>query len=172
MPRSHQLLLALAFLALGIACLVIIGGCGRQEKALSTGKVMTSTEVRATLPGYVGDTAYAVVRSTALPSLYDNFQTGLSREGLIKWDARFDCNHFAALYVALAQARYAVAAWQSSTPAQSLALAEVWYHRDDGKGHAIVAAITEHGLQFIEPQTGAVITPSESERSNIYFCRW
>jgi hypothetical protein len=153
--------------------LLMLAGCGRQERALSTGAVTTAPNLP--LSGFKGDTAYATVQSTALPALYENFRDVLGKQGLVKWDARFDCNHVAALYVALAQAKFTVAAWQSDTKAQTLALAEVWYvpATSDGKsGHAVVAALTERGLLFIEPQNGREIQLNAAERRTIYLCKW
>lgn len=162
----------LTFLFVGLLALVLIAimGCGRKEAKLSTGTVLLAADLP--LYGFKGDKSYAVVQSTALPDLYANFRDALSKQGLVKWDARFDCNHFAALYVSLAQAAYTVAAWQSSSPAQTLALAEVWYVRGSGGGHAIVSAVTERGLLFIEPQTGLELSLTAAEQRSIYLTKW
>lgn len=142
-------------LVLGLAASVfLVAGCSRQEHALTTG---ATVEARA-LPGtFHGDATYAIVRADALPALHENFAAVLSNQGLVQWDSRYDCNHFAALWVSLAQARYAAAAWHSDTKAQTLALAEVWFYSASG-GHAIVAAVTDRGLVYLEPQTGREIT--------------
>lgn len=161
-------LLALVLLCAGA---LFVGGCGKREAALSTGQVTPAAELP--LAGFKGDAAYATVQSAALPSFYDNFRDVLSRQGLVKWDGRFDCNHFAALYISLAQSSYTVAAWQSETKAQTLALAEIWYRPGAGAaGHAVVAAATERGLLFIEPQTGREIQLTAAERGTIYLCKW
>lgn len=144
--RSFALL---AFFAVSMA-FVLLPGCSKAERHLSTGKVILAKD----LPGWTPDTAYAEVNPECLPDLYANFRDVLSRQGLVKWDKKYDCNHFAALYVALAQARYTVAAWHSETDAQTLALAEVWYRTGPDSGHAIVEAYTSEGIIFIEPQTG------------------
>lgn len=171
-PSDTRGVMPAAIVLLACLAIVVIGGCAKRESELSTRAVT----VAAALPiaGFKGDVAYATVRSTALPALYDNFRDVLSRQGLVKWDERYDCNHFAALYVALAQTQFAVAAWHSTTPAQTLALAEVWFVPGGAgaKGHAIVAAVTERGLLFIEPQTGAEIQLNERERRSIYLCKW
>ena len=164
--------LALIFLA---ALFFIIagcfGGCSKREQAMTTGAVVQAAELP--LPGFKGDTAYAVVRSEALPALYANFRDVLNKQGLVKWDSRYDCNHFASLYISLAQASYTVAAWHSETKAQTLALAEVWYlPNGPPAGHAIVAALTERGLVFIEPQTGREIQLTAAQRRSIYLCKW
>lgn len=154
-------------LAFVITCLP---GCGKQEQSLATGSVVQASALP--LAGFRGDTAYAKVNAEALPALYANFVSVLSAQGLVKWDGRYDCNHSASLYIALAQAKFAVAAWHSSTPAQTLALAEYWYRLDRGGGHAIVAADTDRGLLFIEPQTGQIVTLSQVERNSAYLIKW
>ena len=158
------------FIVLGLLALLPLG-CSKQERALSTGTVISST----TLSGFKGDSAYVLVQSSALPALYDNFRKALSDQGLVRWDEKFDCNHFAALFIALSQAKYAVAAFQSNTKAQTLALGEVWYHPDKAPafaGHAVVEARTEKGTVWLEPQTGAVFQLTSTEHLSIYFTRW
>ncbi len=159
-------------LAAGLA--FTLAGCGRREAELSTGQTMTRKELPA-LPGSVwGDTGYAVVRRGALSSIYGNFRSVLSHRGIVKWDGRFDCNRFATLYIAVAHTDFAVAAWHSSTGAQSLALAEIWYLQggDRDRAHAIVAAMTEDGLIFIEPQTGKELVLTPAERQSIFLTKW
>lgn len=155
-----------------MALVLFFVGCGKTEQQLATGQVVAGPALP--LPGFKGDTNYAVVQASALPALFDNFASVLSKQGLVKWDTRYDCNHFAALYVSLSQARFTVAAWHSTTPAQTLALAEFWYvpASAGGKGHAIVAAQTDQGLLFIEPQTGRTITLSDAERRSAYLVKW
>jgi hypothetical protein len=150
-----------------------VNACSKRETQLSTGAVLAAAQVQQILPGFAGDTAYATVQSSGLPEIYQNFRAVLNQQGLVKWDERYDCNHFAALYVALAQSQYTVAAWHSNTKAQTLALAEVWYRPGAGAvGHAIVAAVTERGLLFLEPQNGQEISLTAAERRTIYLCKW
>lgn len=158
--------------AITALALLLVAGCAKREQALSTGATIPAQDLLETRADRTGSSHYAVVQSGALPDLYAGFRATLSRQGLVRWDERFDCNHFAALYIALAQTRFAVAAWHSETPAQSLALAEVWYYPDAGGYHAIVQARTERGDIFIEPQTGQEIQLSATERTNITFRKW
>jgi hypothetical protein len=159
------------FVAAVVAWVFLVTSCGRQERALSTGKVVQGYELP--LGGFHGDDKYAEMQSSAVPALYENFRDMLSKQGLVKWDARYDCNHFAALYVALAQSQFAVATWSSETKAQTLALAEIWYRPTPGPyGHAIVGAFTERGLIFIEPQTGQELQLTAEQRKTIYLCKW
>jgi hypothetical protein len=168
MKKYIQLLLVFATFAL---CL---GGCGKKEASpLASGAVVQNPAVESQLFGFVGDGPYAVVKADALASYYSDFRADLFKEGVVKWDERFDCNHFAGYYIAKAQTRYYLANFHSSTPAQTLALADVWYRPGGGtKGHAIVAAHTDQGLLFIEPQTGGRIQLSQVERGTAFLVKW
>ena len=173
MTRQQNLVTAIAFAALAVcALLMLLFGCGKQVGKISTGAVVTPAELLSMLPGSCGSPSYAVVQSSALPEFEADLQSRLSEIGVVGWQKRSDCKEFARGYIFFAQSRFASAAFYSFAPPPTLALAEVWYHRSDGKGHAVVAAITENGLQFIEPQTGAVVTLSSAERASVYFCRW
>lgn len=158
----------LTFAALLMAATFLFTACGKRELAVTTGTVVQPAQ----LVGFKGDAAYSVVRSDALPVIYQDFRDELSRLGLVRWDVRFDCNKFATLYISVAQVKFAVLAWQSDTPAQSLALAEVWYVQSTGGRHAIVEALTERGEVFIDPQNGLELTLSTAEKDSIYLRKW
>jgi hypothetical protein len=155
---------------LALAAALFLTSCGKKEASMTTGEVIAS----GSLAGLKGDTAYAKVQSSALPVIYENFKAVLNQRGLVKWDSRYDCNHFAALYIAIAQTDYAVAAWHSSTTAQTLALAELWYVPGGigNKGHAIVQAETERGTLYIEPQNGQLLTLTAAELRTVYLRKW
>ena len=159
-------------LSLILICSVIISGCGPSETQLSTGKVLTPSQLP--IIGVYGDVSYSIVQSSALPFFYQDFRDILTKQGLVKWDNRYDCNHFASLYISLAQAKYAVASFQSYSTAQTLAMAEIWYRPTwaKGQGHAIVAIQTEKGLLFIEPQTGEMIVLTNMEKDSIFLAKW
>jgi len=129
-----------------------------------TGRVLSRAEVATLAPHAVlGDAAYAEVNSNWLPRFYEQFREELYGNGILKWDARFTCRHFASYYAALAQARYYRESFHEFQPANSLAIGTFWYTRGDGEGHAIVVALTERGRLFIEPQSGKEVqlTPGE-----------
>lgn len=93
----------------------------------------------------------------------------------MRWDERFDCNHFAGLIAGTAQAMYTVAAFQSATAAQTLALVEIWYclvGLPPSGGHASVGAVTEIGVVFIDPQNGKRIVLTLAEKKSVYFSKW
>lgn len=158
------ILVVAAVLALGFS------GCSKRESELSTGRTIPSAQLPI---GFAGDAVYAEVRAESLPGIYEEFRSTLSRLGLVKWDSRFDCNRFATLYIGVAQALYGAAAWHSETPAQALALAEVWYRPDGSKtGHAIVEAVTDRGILHIEPQTGKLLVLTDSELRSVRLRKW
>jgi len=157
-----------------ILALAWLPACSRNDIASPAAGSVRAHELP--LPGWVGDETYARVRVAALPAIHDDFTAAVHRQGFpARWDRRFDCNRFAALWIGLAHARYAAEQWHSSTAPQALALAEVWYRPDGaspGTGHAVVAALTEQGLLYIEPQTGTRVQLSAAERASVYFVRW
>ena len=123
---------------------------------MSTGRVMDAATCRNLAGGFgnFGDAGYAEAAFDELESFGEYFRAELFRQGVTKWDPRFDCNHFASFYVALAQLRFYAANFQSWTSAQTLALGELWYRRDNGAGcHAVVIALTDSGVRFIDTQT-------------------
>lgn len=152
--------------------LALFTGCERR----TSGPVASEGSVsRWALPltGFHSDETYAPVSLSALPGFYDDLKAVLDRQGLTRWDNRYDCTHFASLYVALARARYAAQAWHAPASApQTLALAEVWYRSASRGNHAIVAALTAGGLVFIEPQTGEILNLTPAEKASAYFVKW
>lgn len=158
------------------ALLVLPFGCAKKDVSLlSAGTVVQNPALDSKLYGFIGDGPYATVKADALPAYYDSYRQELFDKGVTKWDVRFDCNHFASYYIAKAQLEYYSANFHSSTPAQTLALAEVWYKpawAGGKQGHAIVAAFTDAGLLFIEPQTGQRIAMTAAERSSVYLVKW
>lgn len=161
---------ALAFTLVSLMVLLFVPSCSKREGQLATGKVVSWSEVER--PSFVGDNAYAVVRRAALPQMQASFREVLSKRGLVKWDARFDCNRFSGLFINLAHVDYAVAAWHSNSPAQALALAEIWYRPDSGGKHSIVQALTEDGVIYWDVVLGQEVALSTAELNSIEFRQW
>lgn len=175
--NNRDLLKAAAYCAaVVVVCGVLfaVSGCQPKRTSLDTGTHVSASSLP--LAGWAGDATYAVVDSSALPQMFEDLQNAVFKQGLAgQWDSRFDCNRFASLYIGLAHAKYAVKAWHHPTGPQALALAEIWYRPDNAPqfiGHAIVAALTERGLIFIEPQHGREISLTPQERAHIYFVKW
>lgn len=151
---------------------LLVGSCSKQPTgpSASTTTVFSRAEVRLALPyATLGDASYAQVNSAWLKAFYSEFRDELFRQGVTKWDARFDCNHFASYYAALAQTKFYAANFQSWTTAQTLAVGPFWYQSPRGY-HAIVLALTERGPVFIEPQTGAELRLSPAELASVGMC--
>lgn len=136
---------------------------------ISTGRVLDKAEVRQLVPRvYVGDERYAEVNSRWLMGFYPHFRAELFRLGVVRWDTRFDCNRLAELYTGVAQVAYFNEAFHSGSSAQALAVGPFWYLKADGRGHAIVQALTELGPIFIDPQTGKRIELTAKERASAF----
>ena len=155
MKRAILFILAFAFLA----------SCSKRDAVpQATTRVLTPADMWKAAPlCNLGDSAYAEVNSVWLRGYYDEFRAEIFRQGVTTWDARFDCNHFASYYAALAQTKFYLANFQSRTKAQSLAVGTLWYTRAAGGGHAIVIAVTERGTLYIEPQTGQEVALTQAE---------
>ena len=179
-PSFARFLAALVAAGIGICwtgCATALGGVAEgsttQSAAIGpvTGRVLTRADVRqqtATL--YFGDETYAEVNSRWLERFYPEFRAELFRLGVVRWDARFDCNRFAEFYTSFAQARFYREMFQSRIAAQALAMSPFWYVRADGKGaHAIVQALTERGRMFIDPQTGREVQLTPIESATAYY---
>lgn len=136
----------------------------------ATGRIVTTAQLRVAIPAvHLSDTQYAEVNSRWLEDFYPFFRTQLSHAGVRAWNERFNCKHFAGLYSELAQSRFLLASRIQPVPSDTLAIGSIWYARDDGRGnHAIVVAVTERGLVFIEPQTGQELKLSMKELSSVY----
>lgn len=159
--------------ALGMLCLVWLilaqSACSqREEVAQSTPRIYSSDEAHLLMPGAIcGDSSYAEVNSAWLRDYYDQFRAEIFRHGVTKWDERFDCNHFAGYYVALAQTKFYLENFHSRTKANSLAVGSYWYISKQGP-HAVVFALTERGTVWIEPQNGREFIPDPSEQSTAF----
>lgn len=122
-----------------------------------------------------GDEQYAEVNSKWLADYYDDYRKTLFDQGVTKWDAKFDCDHFAGFYVALAKIRFFTETFHTVTTAKAPALAEYWYRKEEGEGgggHAVVVALTEQGTWFIEPQTGERLFLSTDEQNSKYLVKF
>lgn len=134
----------------------------------ATAKVYSAAEIGLLVPGATcGDSAYAEVNSAWLHAYYDEFLAEIFKHGVTKWDGRFDCNHFANYYAALAQTKFYLANFHSSTKARSLAVGSYWYVSKAGS-HAVVFALTERGVIWIEPQTGSELVLSPAEQASAF----
>lgn len=152
---------------IAIIAILAIAGCSKAPERLSTHRAIGGREVLAQVPyATLGDDVYAEVRADALPGMYESFRSDLFKKGVVKWDERFDCNHFAAYYVALAQIRFFEASFHSSTPAKTLALAPYWVRSSPNTAHALVVALTDRGIVYIEPQTGKEVALTAYQKAN------
>jgi hypothetical protein len=147
----------------------------KQPASFWTGKTYTANEFRAALGVWdmSADSTYAEIRASELPKFYTWYQEKLFDLGLVRWDARADCDNFANLYTDLFQLRFYLAQWDSNTlpAAESVAVASFWYTPDNSKlSHAINAVLTDEGLIFVEPQTGNRKVLSPHEKSTVFRC--
>lgn len=162
-----------------LSLLVGTAGCltrGSASAPITTGDVLSAAEMRLAVPqgpfAHVSDESYAVVSSAWLGQFYKRWRADLSRQGVVKWDSRFDCNRFVASFCATAQMEFFRNTFHSRVQAQALAVGELWYTQDGVGPHAVVVAITEEGTVFFEPQTGEILTLRITELASIGFKRF
>ncbi len=166
----HVCALCLGYLALVSTGCHLVPQRSHHFPTAATGRVLGRADVCQLVPrAIMGDEAYAEVNSQWLPGFYTRFRTELSRLGVVNWDRRFDCNRFAELYTGVAQIAFFREAFHSSIKAQALAVGPLWYRRDNDLGaHAIVQVLTERGIIYIDPQTGAQIQLTPQELASAY----
>lgn len=131
---------------------------------------MTPQDIRSLLPStayfYAADVSYSRPTLAWLTDVFWNwFWSDRTNKGLLKWDRRNDCDNFARAYAQSCEDCHAITAGNTD---EGLAVGQFYYHQDIGGVHAIVAAITEKGLTFIEPQTGAVLKLTDKEISTCF----
>jgi hypothetical protein len=120
----------------------------------------------------VADRTYAPVKKKyLLENFYDWYRKFMFSQDVIKWDSRFDCDDFAALYRSLIQLAHFQAKGNND---EGVAVGEVffWQEGNPDKGHAINCGMTEEGLIFFEPQTGKQLHLSNEELASIFFVRF
>ncbi len=151
--------------------ILLLAGCTpRSNEPMSTGIVLPASA----LQGLKGDTHYGEIRAEWLREFYPKWKAELFKKGVVRWDARYDCNRFAGHLVSEVQIVYFVENFHSYTKGQAAAIGEVWYlknGRADG-AHAIVTAYTDRGQIYFEPQTGKELILSELEKRSIYYARF
>lgn len=119
--------------------------------------------------------------SFAVPTLawlrgpfYDAFRARYWAENLDKWKRRWECRDFASAYRLTALECWAEMPDTPETD-DGLAIGEIWFRPDPAQplaGHAICPIVTEHGLQFIDPQNNQLWTMTDAQFASRYFVRF
>lgn len=120
------------------------------------------------VPPILEDETYQLVNPKGIHGLYENYRKDLFNKGIVKWDQRFDCNRFSLAFCSFAQISY----YNNSGDAQSIAVGEVYYVRDNGGPHAINIIVTPTNFIFIEPQSGEILNLTQSEKFSINFIKF
>jgi hypothetical protein len=177
MPISNKSISVAFLLIIALAIVSLFTSCTeRSQSKSSTGVVVDRSELSAHVgSAFLPDTHYAVVSYDWIAQFHTQWKADLFRKGVTRWDERFDCNKFAASLAAAAQLEFYRENFHSDTKAQALAIGEIWYFPNGSTliGHAIVAAYTDRGLVFIEPQgDGSTMSLSDTEIRSIFFKRF
>jgi hypothetical protein len=139
-------------------------------------KVLDAIDLRMLLPlgpqVIMADAAYACPTEAWLSGKFWDWFHGMRWNlGLNNWTRRNDCDNFARAYAQAAADAHALT--ELGNEVEGLAVGEFYYFRAvDHGAHAIVVAVTENGLRFIEPQNGQFIKLSEEEINSCFFARF
>jgi hypothetical protein len=166
--------------------ILMFGGCAKQSSSITpnTDKSLPANlveiQIAAYFPGrnvgawaFTPDKSYALVNRKWIKSFYNEWREDLFKKGVIRWDDKFDCNKFAASFCAAAQIAYFNSSYGDSSKPQALAIGEIWYYPAyNQRPHAIVCAIADDGVIFLEPQTGEELKLLPIELSSIFFKRF
>lgn len=133
-------------------------------KPVYTGTTVTQSEMITQLGHYpftdkYSSLVYEVVDyDWLIKSYHDIFWNRMFAEGITKWDPRANCAVFTEEYVGGLQRAYYRDHFQSSGTALRMAVGEMWYIPDAARpdlGHAVVVAMTNRGIVYLEPQSRA-----------------
>jgi hypothetical protein len=161
-----------------LTAILFLTACAPKQTptAIGTGELVTPWEIKFALPDtFTSDASYEQVRSEWLVANWSRFRDELFAKEVTGWDQRFDCNKFAAAFVSFVQMEYYRQNWGTWNKGQAAAVGEFWYvpkGSKPGTGHAIVSAMTERGLVFLEPQTGRFLALTKEEQESVYFSRY
>jgi hypothetical protein len=143
-------------------------------------KVITAEELSALFPwesamklALFPDSNYALPTTAWLLGPFWSWYQGRRFElGLHKWTRANDCDNSARAYCQAAADCHASTMGSSDKAPEGVAVGEYFYTKDSGGGHAIVVAVTEKGIIYIEPQTGVEINLSDMEKLSCMFVRF
>lgn len=133
-------------------------------------KIIPSFELRVQLPlsfsSILSDETYAC---PTLQWLTGDFWTWFKSKrwelGLTTWKRNNDCDNFARAYAQYAADCHAL----TTDAAEGLAVGEFYYTRADGAKHAIIVALTDVGVVYIEPQLGTQLMLTPQEIASCFF---
>jgi hypothetical protein len=137
---------------------------------------MTGAEIRAEFPTWtpliLADASYG---KPTVRWLREQFWPWYQRKrfdlGLTKWDRRNDCDNHARSYAQYASDCHALTGGNND---EGLAVGEFFYIGTSHVNgpHAIVAAFTDEGKVYLEPQTGQRIALTPTEEMSCFHVRF
>lgn len=132
---------------------------------------MTNYELQALLPrqAILADSSYA---QPTLAWLQGAFWQSFKADRWAKvgsYTRKNDCDNWARAYAQHAEDCHAMS---KGSDAEGLAVGEFFYTKDSGDGHAIVIAVIDDQVVFIEPQNGLTLQLTEAEILSCAFVRF
>lgn len=181
MPMNRRKFLTLA--TIGTLAVNAISGCFWEKKE----PIQTQETIKALALFAAGSVhfknAYVIISDKSYKSpntkwlqstFYKRFHADLFDKGIIKWDAKFDCDKYAKYFTSLLQIDYFVENFYSREDSESLAVGEIYYNikGEKGNGHAINIVYSNGGFLFFEPQTGKYVELSAAEVESVFFIKF
>jgi hypothetical protein len=119
---------------------------------------------------YFGDQDYALPACNWLLNEFSPWFVGYCKGEGLEYASTWDCDDFASMFrIKVVEAHFR----NGRNPNEGVAVAEVWYTRDEGVGHAINLAVVDGGVPcFIEPQIGKKLELTDAEKRSVYFARF
>ncbi len=175
MPSALRRAALHAIRLLALVCLVplVIGWQSKRlEPEIFTGVILKATDLRERMPwAILGNDSYAQINSHWLTWYYDAFRTDLAsgQFGIIQWDRKFTCTAFVSRFASSVQLEYFARTFYRAHSPDGIAIGEFWYRPIGSKlGHALVAAFTEKGLLYLDPQNGHFVVLTRQEIQTAY----
>lgn len=163
------------FLALLLG--LVLAGCSQAQPSPKPGVIIPAATIRratlAAMPKAIviqPDATYNAPQRAWIDGAFNQYYLNDSNDkGLTGYRTNGrDCDKFASLYRVDAQACFDV----SLPNAEGFAVGELYYTRDTGVKHAINLIYTDGTISYIEPQTCAFVTLSDSELRSVWFVHW
>jgi hypothetical protein len=132
-------------------------------------KTLNQDDIRSYFPHWVApfcyDVSYAMpTKDWLLTKFYPWFKAQRWGGNWSTWQRKNDCDNFARAFCVFAQDAHAASA---GSDAEGLAVGEFCFHSTSGP-HAIVCAIVETGIIYIEPQNGTELKLTKQEEQSCF----
>jgi hypothetical protein len=123
---------------------------------------------------YLTDVSYVTPdRNWLQGKFYSTFRRNLTQNKLYQWRTYHDCDNKANKYWQFACDCHALTMMlrekQGKQIYEGIAVGVFFFKQETRFGHAVNFAVTEKGIEFIEPQNGRFITLTQDEKDTAWY---